>query len=393
MKKTCIRLISAILCMIFLIISILPQVFAQTNVVDTENSLGLTAQSALLMDADTGNVLYEYKADERHGPASVTKIMTLLLILEALERGEFTLDDIVTASAEAANMGGSQIYLKEGEQMSVRDMIKSIVVASANDAAYAMGEFVAGSNDAFVSRMNERAKELGMSNTNFVNVHGLDAEGHYTTARDIAIMSRELISHEIIYEYTSIWMDSIRDGEFNLSSTNKLLKSYDGITGLKTGSTSKSLFSMSATAKRDGVNLIGVVMAAPTGNDRFSDAAKLLDYGFANYSRFNVTKDETSFNPILVKNGQEDFLPLSIAADTGILISKSDAERIESKIALPETIDAPISKGEQVGLMIYTLDNETIMEVPIIATKTIDKIDMKFSIFILLQNLFTFLWN
>jgi len=392
-KKKFMRIISAVLCIFFIFSVFMPQVFAESDVIDTENSLTLTAKSALLMDADTGKVLYEYNADERLGPASVTKIMTLLLAAEAIDRGDISLDDTVTASKDASGLGGSQIYLKEGEQMSVRDIFKSVVIASANDAAYALGEHIAGSGDAFVAMMNKRADELGMENTHFLNPHGLDEDGHYTSARDIAIMSRELMSHEMIYDYTTIRTDSVRGGEFGLTSTNKLLGTYNGITGLKTGSTSTTLFSMSATAKRDGVSLIAVVMAAETGAARFEEAAKLLDYGFANYKRYNIIKDEESFTPLSVNHGQTDFLPLTISHDFGATVKNTDIERLEKKIILPETIDAPVSKGEQVGLIVLSLDGKTVLEVPVIADESIDKLTMKFSMLTLMNELFTRFWS
>ncbi|MBQ4091597.1 MAG: D-alanyl-D-alanine carboxypeptidase, partial [Clostridia bacterium] len=245
----------------------------------------LDCKSAILLDAKTGAVLFEQNADEALPPASVTKIMTLLLVMEAIEAGKIKLDDTVVTSAHAASMGGSQIYLKEGEQMSVEDMLKSVVISSANDAACALAEFVSGSEEAFVRQMNERAAELGMKNTTFENTNGLDdtAQNHLTSARDIAIMSRELIKHEKILEYSSIWMDTVRGGTFGLTNTNRLVRYYRGCTGLKTGSTSKAGFCISATAERDGVSLICVIMGAETRDIRNGLATRLLDYGFANY--------------------------------------------------------------------------------------------------------------
>ena len=315
--------------------------------------------------------------------------MTLLLIVEALERGEFSLDDTVSASAEASSLGGSQIYLKEGETLSVRDMIKSIVIASANDAAYAMGEFVSGSNDAFVRRMNERAHELGMNNTHFVNAHGLDDDDHYTSARDIAVMSRELISHKMIFDYTKIRLDSIRDGAFTLTSTNKLLRSYEGITGLKTGSTSKSLFSMSATAERDGVSLIAVVMTSPTGDDRFKDAARLLDYGFERYTKFTAAEKEKNPEPMTVLNGKSDLFTLSLEKEPGFLVLKEDAPRITGRALLPDSVKAPISQGQKVGNLIYTLDGEVIADVPIIAAESVEKLNVGYCLMLLLKSVFS----
>ncbi|MBR2742736.1 MAG: D-alanyl-D-alanine carboxypeptidase [Clostridia bacterium] len=383
MRKRYSRIIAAILCLV-LVFAAVPSALAA----DGENSLGLLAESAILTDAETGKVLYEYNADDHHAPASVTKIMTLLLIVEALDRGEFTLDDTVTASAEAASLGGSQIYLKEGETFTVRDMIKAIAIASANDAAYAMSEFVAGSGDAFVRRMNERARELGMTNTNFVNVHGLDEDGHYTSARDIALMSRELMKHKMIFDYTTVRIDSLRDGAFTLTSTNKLLKSYNGITGLKTGSTSKALYSMSATARRDGVSLIAVVMTSPTGDDRFKDAARLLDYGFEHYARFGVSKEEKTFEPMSVIGGKKDDVILTLERDQGVLVKKEDLERISGRAILPETIKAPVNAGARVGNLLYTLDGEVIADIPIIAAESVERLDVGYCLTLLLKSLF-----
>ena len=387
MKKKHSRVIASMICTVFIFFCAVPSAWA-AGADAKANDIGIKAQSACLVDADTGNVLYEYNADARCGPASVTKIMTLLLIMEAMDRGEFSPDDTVTASADASGIGGSQIYLKEGETFPVRDMIKSIVIASANDAAYAMGEFTAGSNDAFVRRMNERARELGMTNTHFVNVHGLDEDDHYTSARDVAVMSRELISHADIFDYTTLRLDSIRDGEFTLTSTNKLLKTYDGITGLKTGSTGKSLFSMSATAERDGVRLIAVVMTSPTSDDRFKDAARLLDYGFERYTKFMPPKNEKGLEPMTVLNGREDFVELVPEDGPGVLVLKEDVGRITGRALLPESINAPVKEGEKVGNLIYTLDGEVICDVPVTAAASVEKLNVGYCLMLLLKSVF-----
>ncbi len=393
------RKIRSSLCAAVLIISMIvtiavPPAFAYNEtVVDDENIISLGAQSAILVDADSGNVLYEYNADERHGPASVTKVMTLLLIFEAMDRGEFTLDDMVTASAYAASLGGSQIYLEEGEQLSVRDLIKSIVVASGNDAAVAMSEFVAGSTYTFVAQMNARARELGMNNTNFVNCHGLDDPDHYTSARDISLMALELIRHREIFDYTTLRTDTIRNGSFELTSTNKLLRTYDGITGLKTGSTSTTLYSMCATAERDGTSLLAVVMASPTGDDRFKDAAALLDYGFANYVHFLPPSERLDNETVSVKRGQDDFVGLKLADSNGVTLKSRDTDRVETSLILPDSIKAPVTEGEQIGLMVCTVDGETVLEVPIVAAQSVERLNMKFSILALLQELFSFIWG
>jgi D-alanyl-D-alanine carboxypeptidase (penicillin-binding protein 5/6) len=267
-------------------------IFNEETPVSTLSELKISAPSAILMEKETGRVIYEKNADERLEPASVTKVMTILLIVEAIETGKITLEDMVTTSAYAASMGGSQIYLEEGEQMSVRDMLKSVVVASANDCAVALAELISGSESVFVAKMNARAQELGMTNTTFTNCSGLlDDRTHMTTARDIGLMSRELIRHDIVKEFTKIWMDTVRNGEFGLSNTNKLIYYYKGATGLKTGFTSRSMYCLSATAERDGVEYIAVVLHCETSADRFESAKTLLSYAFANYALISVYPD------------------------------------------------------------------------------------------------------
>ncbi|HAQ63275.1 MAG TPA: D-alanyl-D-alanine carboxypeptidase, partial [Ruminococcaceae bacterium] len=263
------------------------------------------AKSALLMEASTGRVLMAQNADERLYPASVTKIMSMLLVVEALENGKIQLTDVVTASANASKKGGSQIWLKDGEQMTVDELLKATAVASANDACTALGEYIAGSDDAFVKLMNDRAKQLGMNNTNFDNCTGLDdtADSHYTTAYDIALMSRELLKHDLIRNYSTVWMDTLRNGETQLVNTNKLIKSYDGATGLKTGTTSKAGCCVSASAERDGLELIAVVMGSDNSNDRFNSARAMLDWGFANYSAVTLSADASLITDVNVING------------------------------------------------------------------------------------------
>ena len=272
---------------------------SNTQEITVSTALGdLPCKSAILMDATTGQVLFEQNPDEALPPASVTKVMTLLLVMEAIDSGKLSLSDMVSVSAHAASMGGSQVYLKEGETMSVEEMLKCVIIASANDCAVALAEHVAGSEEAFVAAMNERATALGMKNTHFENTNGLDdtATNHVTSARDIAIMSRALIAHEKILEYSGIWMDTIRDGTFGLTNTNRLVRFYRGCTGLKTGSTARAKFCISATAERDGLSLICVIMAADTRDERNNTAAKLLDYGFASYSTYRANEQpETEF--------------------------------------------------------------------------------------------------
>ena len=317
-----------------------------------EDPLDIDAVSAVLMEASSGKIFYEKNADAPLPPASVTKIMTLLLVMEAVDEGKVSMTDTVTVSEHAASMGGSQVYLKVGETMSLEDMVKSVVIASANDAAVALAEHSAGSEEAFVKRMNERAGELGMANTNFENTNGLDdtAKNHLTTARDIAVMSRELLRHEKILGYSSTWMDSIRDGAFGLTNTNRLVRFYSGANGLKTGSTSKAKFCISATAKRDGMQLIAVIMGSPTGDIRNAQAKKLLDYGFANYGIY--TAPETVLESIRVYGGTEITLPLKYRHFTSVL-EKGSIKNVTYEISLPEYISAPVKEGETVGQIIY----------------------------------------
>lgn len=330
--------------------------------------------SCILTEASTGEVLYEYNPDEALPPASVTKIMTLLLVMEAVDDGRLGWDEMVQTSEYAASMGGSQVYLEPGEEMSVAEMVKCVVVSSANDAAVALAEKVAGSEENFVAKMNDRAKELGMTNTVFKNTNGLDdtVEGHVTSARDIAIMSRELITkHPKILEYSSIWMDTIRNGAFGLTNTNRLIRFYRGANGLKTGSTSKAKFCISATAERDGMELIAVVMAAETRDSRNEAAKKLLDYGFANWELAKLGAGELEKMPVL--GGIESEVGLA-AAQTSAVVTKGSAAKIERVFELPEKISAPVGEGEEVGRVIYYLGDEKLAEVPITAEKEVKKI-------------------
>lgn len=331
------------------------------------------AKSVILIEAKTGKVLYENNADERLPPASVTKIMTMLLVMEAVDSGVIKLSDMVSTSELAASMGGSQIYLEPGEQMSVEDLLKSVVIASANDAACALAEFVAGSHDEFVRRMNQRAAELGMVNTNFENTNGLDdtTENHLTSARDIAIMSAELIvKHPKILEYSSTWQDTVRNGEFTLTNTNRLVRFYSGCNGLKTGSTSKALFCISATACRDNMQLIAVVMGSSTRDKRNATAKALLDYGFANFSYAECAAD-TELN-IKVNKGQTESITAGYDS-SDFVVGKGKADKIQVSYEIPESIDAPVKKGTVIGKVIYTLDGEKIGETPIYALESAKK--------------------
>lgn len=326
---------------------------------DAENdSLQLSCPSALLMDYSTGTVLCEKDSHSRRPLASVTKIMTMLLAMEAIDGGSLNYDDMITGSAYAKSMGGSTIFLDEGEQLSVRDILKGIAVSSGNDAAVAMAEHIGGSVENFVSMMNERAAQLGMADTHFVNCNGLPAEGHYSTAYDIALMSRELMGHEGIFEFTTIWMDSLRNGAFTLSNTNKLIRFYDGATGLKTGSTDEAKFCISATAKRDNMHLIAVVMAAPTAKQRSADASKLLNYGFANYSVIPLAVKGEEAARLHVEKGADGETPLVCAADLGYLCKKGEAPQIERTPVFEENLCAPCKAGERSGELVITSDGK-----------------------------------
>lgn len=332
------------------------------------------APSCILMEASTGLVLYEENADEALPPASVTKIMTLLLVMEAVDDGRLDWEDMVTTSEYAASMGGSQVYLEPGEEMPVWEMVKCVVVASANDAAVALAEAIAGSEEAFVSMMNARAAELGMTSTHFENTNGLDddTESHVTSARDIAIMSRELITkHPKILEYSSIWMDTIRNGEFGLTNTNRLIRFYRGANGLKTGSTAKAKFCISATAERDGMQLIAVIMASPSRDERNESAKRLLDYGFANWEVAHLVSEP--LDDIVLNGGVYPTLPIKYE-DSRLVLKKGSAAKLTKNLVLPETISAPVAAGDEVGKIEYLLDGEVVSTLPIVAAEDRDRI-------------------
>ena len=348
MKK--ILYISLLICYSFFSLS--PKVFAHENALPQ-----VSAPSALLMDYASGKIIFEKNPDEKLPLASVTKIMTMLLAMEEIEKGRLKYDDIIIASAHAKSYGGSTIFLEEGEQMTVRDILKGIAVASGNDAAVAMGEHIAGTEALFVERMNKRAGELGMKNTHFVNCNGLDADGHYSTARDIAIMSRELMKHEDIFSYTSIWMDSLRNGEFTLSNTNKLVRFYDGCTGLKTGSTSKAKFCISATAKKNGMHLIAVIMAADTSKLRQADASTLLNFGFSTYSSSNVVKKDTEVAKVKIAKSSVKSVGVVTASEYNFLKKKTDNIEIKTKKKI-KSAKAPVKKGDEAGYLTILINGE-----------------------------------
>lgn len=334
-------------------------------------ALDVTSEGAILMEAETGEVLFDKNADKSLPIASVTKVMTLLLVMEALDGGVIKLDDPVTVSENAASMGGSQAWMEPGEVLSVHDMLKAVVVSSCNDGAVALAEHLAGSEAEFVRRMNERAAELGMTNTSFVNCTGLDdREMHTSTARDVAIMSRELISHEKIFEYTTIWMDTIRNGAFGLTNTNKLIRFYNGATGLKTGSTSKAKFCLSATAKRGETELVAVVLGGPTSAERFSDAKALLDYGFASFAVYHPSPLDVT--EVRVKGGKKPCVKIE-STPTPILVKKGLEGKIEAQVVLADKVTAPVEKGQTVGEIKYVANGEVLASNKIVTVEEVGK--------------------
>lgn len=365
MKKVTTLLLAAVL-----LAGVLPRRAAAVD-------LNLNAKSALLMDVATGTVLYEKECHERLAPASVTKVMTMLLIMEALDDGRIHLDDQVTASETAAAKGGSQIYLKAGETMPVSDMLKSIAVSSANDCACAMAELIAGSESAFVEQMNQRAAELGMADTHFVNCTGLDdskeAENHRTSAYDIALMSRQLLKyHPDIKKYTTIWMDTVRGGTFGLSNTNKLIRFYSGATGLKTGFTSGAGYCLSATAKREGMELIAVVMGCESAQKRTADCKALLDYGFATYSV--VRPGLKAGRTVAVHLGKQNTVPVELTERREILVDKAKRTSLTAKVELAQLVPAPVEKGQQVGTISVYAGEKLLIQLPLAAAQAVAKL-------------------
>ena len=341
--------------------------------------LGLASKSVILMEASTGDILYEQNSEEKLPPASITKIMTLLLIYEAQKNGKISWDDKVTVSEHAASMGGSQVFLEVGETQTAADMTKCIAIASANDAAVAMAEYIGGSEEGFVELMNSRAKELGMVNTQFKNACGLDTDGHLTTAKDIALMSRELITNfPEITQYTTTWQDTIthttRKGssEFGLTNTNKLVRWYDGATGLKTGSTGNAKYCLSATAEKNGMPLIAVIMAAPDNKARFSEAIKLLDYGYANYAVVSGAKAGDSAGEIPVSRGEHETVLLEVSTDINALIQKGENEPTLT-YELTESLSAPIDKGVKAGEAVYTLDGQVVARADVVTSEAVER--------------------
>ena len=348
--------------------------------------VAVTAPAAVLMEASTGQVLFENGAHDRRACASITKVMTLLLTFEALEAGELSLDQELTASAHAASMGGSDIWLEEGEQMTVDDLLKATVIMSANDAAVVLAEAVSGSEEAFVARMNERAGELGMEDTVFKNCNGLDEEGHLTSAYDVAVMSRALLAHEKIRDYTLTWMDSVRNGETQLVNTNKLIRSYQGITGLKTGTTGQAGSCISATAQREGMELIAVVLGAESTDLRFQDAKALLDYGFAGWK--TVTPEAPYLGPAAVEGGMAQTVEVAAGEMPSLLLTAGEDAQVETVVQL-EPVKAPVEQGQELGRILCQVAGETVAQVPITAKEDVEAVTFGAAFLALGRALFT----
>lgn len=342
----------------------------------TDNPLSLDCGAACLIEQNSGLIIYDYNMHEKLRPASVTKIMSLLLIMEALDSGKIQLTDKIPCTEDAAKMGGSQIWLDVRETLTVEEMLKAICVVSANDCVVAMADYLEGSQDAFVKKMNQKAQELGMNDTTFKNCHGIDEDGHLTSAYDIAIMSRELLmNHPSITKYTTIWMDSLRDGKSSLVNTNKLVRNYNGCTGLKTGSTSIALYNLSASATRNNLSLIAVVLKAPTPAIRFSNAQKLLDYGFSNYSVTSFGKKGDVIKSVTIKKGTLSSVDAVLENDADILKSNGNNSDITQEIKLSDTLNAPILDGQKIGEVEFSMDGSVILTVNLVSNKTVSKLN------------------
>ena len=340
----------------------------------------ISAKSFILLDGDSGNVLIEENADEKLPPASITKIMTMLLLMEAIDNGTVTFEDVVTVSETAAYHEGSHVFLEIGEQITVHDLLKSIAVASGNDASIAVAELLCGSQTEFVKAMNDKAKQLGMNNTFFVNCNGLDAEGHLSTARDIATMTAELLKHKKILEYTTIWTDTLRNGKFDLANTNKLIRFYEGANGMKTGSTSKAGYCLSATASRNSVQLIAVVLGSSTTKERFSDASTLLNYGFNNYSKHHFIDKDTEISEISVINGTQEKIIVKVENDYELLVKNTEIGNIKQEVLLDSTVSAPVTQGQILGKIIYKVGEREVGSINLISATESPKISFQYLI-------------
>ncbi len=356
--------------------------WAEDSIVETsgevgENFLDLSCESAILISQDTGEVLYEHNAHEKLRPASVTKVMTILLIMEEIDSGRLSYSDKISCSEKASSMGGSQIWLDTREELTVDEMLKAICVVSANDCTVAMAEHIAGSEEMFVNRMNERAKELGMNDTTFKNCHGIDEDGHETSSYDIALMSRELLrNHPSITKYTTIWMDSLRDGKSELVNTNKLIRNYQGATGLKTGSTSLALFNLSASATRDDLSLIAVIMRAPSTKERFSCARKLLDYGFSTFKYKKFAEKDVEVMNVPINKGVVSEVSVKYADTSGKIMNKKSEGNIEQEIIINDNVSAPIEAGQVLGRVEFKVDGEAVASVDLVAESEVGKLNI-----------------
>lgn len=356
--------------------------WAEDSIVETsgevgENFLDLSCESAILISQDTGEVLYEHNAHEKLRPASVTKVMTILLIMEEIDSGRLSYSDKISCSEKASAMGGSQIWLDTREELTVDEMLKAICVVSANDCTVAMAEHIAGSEEMFVNRMNERAKELGMNDTTFKNCHGIDEDGHETSSYDIAVMSRELLrNHPSITKYTTIWMDSLRDGKSELVNTNKLIRNYQGATGLKTGSTSLALFNLSASATRDDLSLIAVIMRAPSTKERFSCARKLLDYGFSTFKYKKFAEKDVEVMNVPINKGVVSEVSVKYADTSGKVMNKKSEGNIEQEIIINDNVSAPIETGQVLGNVEFRVDGEVVASVDLVAENDVAKLNI-----------------
>lgn len=370
MKKTCAVLLSSVV----LITGLTIPVRAEDAVETVAGAPAVDAPAVILMEKETGEILYEENSHEQREPASVTKVMTMLLVMEAIDSGRLGYEDVVTVSAHAASMGGSQVYMKENEQMTVHDMLKAVAVVSANDGSVALAEHLAGNEDAFVAMMNQRATELGMADTHFVNCTGLPADGHVTSAHDIALMSRELmLNHTDIRQFTTIWMDSIRDGVFQLSNTNKLVRYYEGATGLKTGFTDGAHYCLSATAERDGMELIAVVMGAQTSDKRFETAKSMLNYGFANYALMDVYPNQ-ALPPVDVLLGDIETVQPVPERSCRILVKKTDVDKVTTELTLAENVEAPVETGQKLGSMTVYVDGVEQEVIELVAESAVERL-------------------
>ena len=366
------RILALLLCGALLASAFTLPAMAETITPATQADFDLPCQAAILVDLGTGAVLYEKNADEQRAIASITKVMTLLLTFQALEASRVQLTDVVPVSEHAYGMGGSQIWLEPGEQLTLEEMLKAICISSANDAAVAVAEYIGGSEDAFVQQMNAEAARLGMTGTHFENACGLDETGHLSTARDVAVMSREMLLHHTeIADYCTIWTDTLRGGETQLVNTNKLLRSYQGITGLKTGTTGGAGVCISASAERDGLGLVAVILGAPSSKDRFDAARALLDYGFANYQSLTAELPADAPKTLPVARGAEETVELNYTAPGSFLAAKGDDAQLEVRLALPESVEAPVAAGQQLGTVTVLRGGQTLAEYPVTAANDV----------------------